>query len=130
VREFALGHDGRMATTNRSPADVLRAMVEMFATGDVSDVADVVAADYLDHQGLGTGEMHGVDGFVEVVAVARHGYAQLSVEMISFDERPDRVEGRLRWQGVRDDNTVVRRETIETVRVASGLAVEHWGTHV
>jgi hypothetical protein len=31
---------------------VMRKMVEMFATGDVSGVDDVVSAEYHDHQGL------------------------------------------------------------------------------
>lgn len=116
-----------MASTDGSAIDVLRAMVEMFSTGDVSRAGDVVAADYLDHQGLGGNEMRGVDGFVEVVRVARQAYSALKVEVVDVKLSGASVEGLLRWQGVRDDGTAVRRETNETVRVIDGRAVEHWG---
>ena len=42
---------------NRSAVNVLGAMVEMISTGDVSTAGDVVAAEYLDHQGLDGTEM-------------------------------------------------------------------------
>jgi hypothetical protein len=37
----------------RCATDVLRTMVAMFASGDPSDAAAVVAEDYLDHQASG-----------------------------------------------------------------------------
>jgi predicted SnoaL-like aldol condensation-catalyzing enzyme len=109
------------------PAVVLRAMVEMFSTGDVSAVDDVVAVDYIDHQGLGGNEMRGVAGFVRVVGVAREAYSELSVEVVDLEADGDRAEGRLEWKGVRHDGSIVERVTIETVRVVDGRAVEHWG---
>ena len=109
-----------------SAVDVLRAMVEMFSTGNVSSVGDVVAADYLDHQGLGGNEVRGADGFVHVVTVARQAYSELNVEVVDVKLGGDSVEGRVHWHGVRHDGTAVRRETIETVRVSDGRAVEHW----
>lgn len=58
---------GRAATilvvTDPSAADVLRAMVIMFASGDPSGASAVVADDYLDHQGLGQGPLRGIDRF-------------------------------------------------------------------
>jgi predicted SnoaL-like aldol condensation-catalyzing enzyme len=109
------------------PEIVLRAMVEMFSTGDVSAVDDVVAVDYIDHQGLGGNEMHGVVGFVHVVEVARKAYSDMRVEVVDLESHGDSAEGRLHWTGVRHDGSVVERETIEIIRVADGRAVEHWG---
>ena len=54
-------------STTESPSVVLRSMVEMFDTGDVTAAASVVSPDYVDHQGLGAGEIYGVDGFCRVV---------------------------------------------------------------
>jgi predicted SnoaL-like aldol condensation-catalyzing enzyme len=102
-------------------------MVEMFSTGDVSSVEDVVAVDYIDHQALGGNEMHGVVGFVHVVGVAREAYSEMRVEVVDIESLGDRAEGRLHWTGVRHDGSVVERETIEIVRVVGGRAVEHWG---
>ena len=112
---------------NRSAINVLSAMVGMFSTGDVSTAGDVVAAEYLDHQGLDGTEMRGVNGFVQVVAVARHAYSELSVEVVDLKLSGDTVEGRLHWHGVRRDGTAIQRDTIETVRVVDSRAVEHWG---
>ncbi len=58
--------DGRRATITTvetwRPVQVLQAMADMFASGDPPEAAAVVADDYLDHQGLGTGPIRGVDG--------------------------------------------------------------------
>ena len=60
----------RMSETESARA-VMRSMVAMFDTGDVGAAASIVSPDYVDHQGLGTGEIVGVDGFCRVVSVAR-----------------------------------------------------------
>jgi predicted SnoaL-like aldol condensation-catalyzing enzyme len=116
-----------MTPPKGSAVAVLRAMVEMFSTGDVSSVGDVIAAGYLDHQGLGGNELRGADGFIQVVTAARRAYSELNVEVVDIKLSGDNVEGHVHWQGVRHDGTAVRRETIETVRVVDGRAVEHWG---
>ena len=110
-----------------SASEVLEAMVAMFASGDPSAAATVVAEDYLDHQGLGGGLMRGVDGFAHVVRTnhAAYEHQQVSIEDL-FGVR-DRAVARIRWRGRRRDGEGVDRETIDIVRVAEGRAVEHWG---
>jgi hypothetical protein len=51
----------------RSPAEVLRAMVEAFNTGDLGGVDDYIDPGYLDHQGLGSGPMNGRGGSRAIV---------------------------------------------------------------
>ncbi len=102
----------------------------MFSTGEISGVDEVVAAEYLDHQGLDGNELCGADGFVAVVRAARHGYAQLQVDVIELEIAGDTVHGRLHWTGVRADGTEDERDTAEVLRVADGRAVEHWGTRL
>jgi len=108
--------------------DVLRAMVAAFDTGDLREVATVVHPEYLDHQGLpGERPICGVDGFAHVVETARSGYVDLSVSVVDLIEGSDWVAARIAWRGRRPSGEVVRRETIDIVRVEAGKAVEHWG---
>jgi hypothetical protein len=107
-------------------AEVLRAMVRMFQTGDTTDVESVVSRAYVDHQGL-MGDVLGIDGFCNVVNAARRSLGSLSVSIEDgFGER-DRAVARLRWRGEDATGAVVERETIDIIRVVRGLAVEHWG---
>lgn len=107
--------------------EVLEAMVAMFASGDPSAAATVVAEDYLDHQGLGAGLIRGADGFAHVVRTnhAAYEHQQVSIEDL-FGVR-HRAVARIRWRGRRRDGEDVDRETIDIVRVVEGRAVEHWG---
>ena len=102
--------------------------------GNLSRIPDLVAADYLDHQGLGDKELIGPKGFARVVQAARVDYAELRVSVEDVITAEDRVVVRLRWRGLRalDPSGHLRqeaeRETIEILRFANGKAVEHWGT--
>ena len=107
--------------------EVLTAMVAMFDSGDPTHADRLVAADYLDHQGLGQGPMRGVDGFVQVVATNKAGYEQQDVTIEDIFGTTDRAVARIRWRGRRPDGDRVDRETIDIIRVENGQAVEHWG---
>ena len=109
---------------------VLLRMIEMFATGDTALVAEVVADDYVDHQGLRDLRIEGPVGFAEVVKAARIGYATLSVEASDLVADGDRVAARLHWHGETLDGTTVRRETLDLIRVSDGRAVDHWGARL
>ena len=110
-----------------SATEVLEAMVAMFASGDPSAAAAVIAEDYLDHQGLGAGPMRGVDGFAHVVRTNYAAYAHQQVSIEDLFGVSDRAVARISWRGRRHDGEGVNRETIDIVRVAEGRAVEHWG---
>lgn len=105
-------------------------MVEMFSTGDVSSAGEVVAGDYIDHQGLDGDELSGVDGFVRVVKAAREDYSTLSVEVVDLKIVQETVRGRLHWTGQRLDGMTDDRDTTEILRVIDGRAVEHWGSSI
>ena len=107
---------------------LMQSMVCAFATGDVSNVDALVAATYLDHQGLGGGAIRGPAGFRQVVAAARRAVPNLDVTIEDLIAEGDRVAARLRWHGTQAaDGATVNRETIDIVRFAQGQAVEHWG---
>ena len=110
---------------------LMRGMVSIFGTGDVSNLESLISEDYLDHQGLGEGAMHGPAGFRQVVSTARAAYQHLEVEIQDLIAESDRVAARIRWCGVRSsDGAACTRETIDIVRFAYGRAVEHWGMHL
>lgn len=99
----------------------------MFAAGDLSGVHAVIAAGYVDHQGLPGIEIRGQEGFCRVVRAARSGFADLRVEIEDLVAEGDRVVARLRWRGTQSNGDKMDRETIDIVRVVNGQAVEHWG---
>jgi predicted SnoaL-like aldol condensation-catalyzing enzyme len=107
---------------------VMRKMVEMFASGDLTTLDSVVSTDYIDHQGVNGIEIHGRDGFGDLVRAVHtpHGTA-LRVTVEELIGEGDRAAARLRWQHTGEDGGVVERETIDIIRSAKGLAVEHWG---
>ena len=112
---------------NSAAADVLAAMVAMFASGDASLASEVVSPDYVDHQGMGDGPLHGIEGFVRVVRAHHGAYEHQTVEIEDLFGIDDRAVARIRWCGRRRDGEEVDRETIDIVRVVDGQAVAHWG---
>ena len=111
----------------RSATEVLEAMVAMFASGDPTDAAAVVAPDYLDHQGLGAGPIHGVEGFAHVVRTNHNAHDRQVVAIADVFGAGNRAVARIHWRGRRLNGDEVTRETIDIIRVADGKAVEHWG---
>jgi hypothetical protein len=110
-------------------SEVMRAMVAMFLSGDPSGAAEVVAADYLDHQGLGAGPLTGVEGFAQVVRTNHAAYEHQEILIEDLFGVVDRAVARIRWRGRRHNGDAFDRETIDIVRVLEGRAVEHWGAH-
>ncbi len=110
---------------SRDAGAVMRSMVRMLATGDLDDVESVVSPDYLDHQGLDGSSLRGPEGFGRVVAAARRGSDELTVDIQDLIVAGDRVAARIRWRDSTGD-----RETIDILRTAGGRAVEHWGTRL
>ena len=114
-------------TTTSNAEHVMRRMIEMFATGDVSALAAVVSDEYYDHQGLDGVAVRGTEGFRTVVEAARAGTLGLNVTIADLIADGDRAVARLQWRGVSPTGETVDRETIDIVRTRDGRAVEHWG---
>lgn len=113
--------------------ELSKQIVEIFATGDLSNVTSLVAKDYVDHQGLSGTRIFGPDGFVRVVMSARANSGELRVQVEDLIAGPDRVALRLRWQGNlqgKSPNSLVKafdRETLDIIRFSKGQMIEHWG---
>ena len=110
----------------------MRRMVDFFNTGDLSELASVVSTDYVDHQGVGQGPLFGADGFASVVQLSRERHPALSVEIDELHAAGDVVVTKLNWSEPSSGQTRFHtyRRTIEIVRFAEGLAIEHWGTRL
>ncbi|MCA1706964.1 MAG: ester cyclase [Actinobacteria bacterium] len=107
-------------------SEVMRMMVTMFSTGDLSDLEETVHPAYLDHQGVRGEPVRGAAGFASVVAAARAGFTNLDVTVEDLITNTDRAAARLQWSVVQADGKVTR-QTLEIVRTEDGMAVEHWG---
>jgi dephospho-CoA kinase len=106
---------------------VLIRMIEMFSTGNIGAIQEVVADTYRDHQGLHDSEIRGATGFADIVAAARRACNTLDVRPVDLIAEGDLAVARIRWHGVLLTGEIVDRETIEMIRVVNGKAVEHWG---
>jgi ketosteroid isomerase-like protein len=106
-----------------------RAIVAIFATGDLDAVSSAVAEDYVDHQGLGEIEIRGQDGFRQVVGAVQK-YADVRVTIEDLVASGDKAAVRLRWHGVNESGRTVTRETLDLLRFADGRLVEHWGAQI
>ncbi|MEA2623531.1 MAG: hypothetical protein QOH61_2441 [Chloroflexota bacterium] len=109
---------------------VLMRMLEMFATGDLEAAPETVSEEYRDHRGPRQVQLLGVDGFRDAVRTARSSFVELDVWPEALMADGDQVTARLHWQGVLPSGVTIDRETMEVIRVAEGLAVEHWAKQV
>jgi predicted ester cyclase len=77
----------------------MRKLIDMFVTGDLSDVHSVVAAEYVDHQG----NLSGPEGFSRIVSGARIAAPGLRISVEDLIAQGDKVVARLpnslRWPG-------------------------------
>ena len=105
----------------------MRKIVEVFATGDVAKVDQLVADDYIDHQGISGNPIRGREGFRTVVESARR-FSSPRVTVEEMLAEGDLVAARLRWRWT-EPATAQGRETIDIMRFEDGVAAEHWGAH-
>lgn len=110
----------------------MRRMVDVFNTGDLSDLESLIAPGYVDHQGLRGVKVFGPDGFSSVVTLARRRRPRLRVEIEELAVDGDTATAWLTWTepeaGLRSGAAPdPPRRTVDVVRFAGGLAVEHWG---
>jgi predicted ester cyclase len=106
-----------------------RVIVAILATGDLDAVSSAVAEAYVDHQGLGDGEIRGQHGFRRVVE-AVHTSSVVRVTIENLVAADDQAALRLRWHGVSPAGRTVTRETLELLRFEEGRLVEHWGAEL
>ncbi len=102
-------------------------MVEIFNTGDFSDVHLLFSSDYVDHQRPPWMNVTGSEEFKQIVTLARTSLPNLKVSLEDLIAEHDTVVVRLNSHSINSTGKKIERETIDILRFAHGQAVEHWG---
>ncbi len=102
-------------------------IVEIFNTGDLSDVHLPFSSDYVDHRRPAWMKVTGSEEFKQIVTLARTSLPNLKVSIEDLIAEHDTVVVRLNWHSINSTGKKIARETIDILRFAHGQAVEHWG---
>lgn len=116
-----------MSNSSNQHKATLKKIVDIFNTGDVSEVDLIFSPDYIDHQRPPGMDMDGPDEFRQIVTDARQSLRELKVTIKDLISEGDKVVGRLGWHIVDLAGKEVQRETIDILRFVDGQVVEHWG---
>jgi predicted SnoaL-like aldol condensation-catalyzing enzyme len=110
-----------------SPKEVLEKIVEIFNTGNVSEVESIYSSDYIDHQKPEGMQIDGPGEFKQIVQGARKSLPNLKVTIEDVITQNEKVVARLQWHSVDNNGKKIERETIDILHFENGKAVEHWG---
>jgi len=105
----------------------LEKVVDIFNTGDLSEVDNLFADNYIDHQKPEYIKVDGAEEFKQVVTGARKSLNNLHVSIIHQSSDDNMITGRLNWKGLNANGQNVERETTDTLRIENNKVVEHWG---
>ena len=116
-----------MTKTGNAHKRATKKIVEIFNTGDLSEVDFLFSSEYLDHQRPSWMDVTGPEEFKQIVLGARKSLPQLHVTIEDMLAERDTVALRLHWQSTHPDGNTIDRETIDLLRYVNGKVVEHWG---
>lgn len=102
-------------------------IVEIFNTGDLSEVDLLFSSEYVDHQRPAWLDVNGSEEFKQIVIGARKSLPNLRVTIEDVIAEGDTVVARLQWHSTNPAEKNVDRETIDILRFFNGKVVEHWG---
>jgi predicted SnoaL-like aldol condensation-catalyzing enzyme len=103
-------------------------IVNIFNTGDLSEVDSIFSPAYIDHQRPLGMEIDGPNEFKQLVMDTRSSLRELKVTIADLISEKDKVVGRLGWHIIDLIGKEINRETIDILRFDNGQVVEHWGT--
>ncbi|HYU57882.1 MAG TPA: ester cyclase [Actinomycetota bacterium] len=116
------------------PRELVHAILKMVNDNDLDRAEELIHEDYVDHPGGGMPDMHGPEGFRQIVAMFRAGFPDMEV-------RPEEVivEGDLAaWRTVGTGTNTgelmgmpatgkrVTFTALDMGRMQDGKAIEHW----
>ena len=105
----------------------MKKIVDIFNTGDLSDVDLIFSADYIDHQSPAGMKINGPNEFKQIVMDSRGSLRTLEVTIEDLIAEEDKVVARLHWHLTDLDGKEIDRETIDILRFVNNQVVEHWG---
>jgi predicted SnoaL-like aldol condensation-catalyzing enzyme len=118
---------GKMTKTGNENKVATKKIVEIFNTGDLSEVASLFSPEYVDHQRPAWLDVSGSEEFKQIVMDARMSLPNLRVTVEDVIAEGEKVTTRLHWHSSHPTGKQVDRETIEILRFVRGKVVEHWG---
>src|SRR5690348_10336496 len=102
----------------------MKKIVEMFNTGNVSEVNEILSSEYIDHQNDSIrsleSQFDGPEEFQNIVRGARKSLPNLSVLIEDIFERDNKVATRLHWHS-EANGKIIDRETIDILQIENGL---------
>jgi predicted SnoaL-like aldol condensation-catalyzing enzyme len=106
---------------------IMKKIVGIFNTGDVSEVDLIFSPNYIDHQKPPEMEIDGPNEFKQIVMNARGSIRNLKVIIEDLIAEDDKVVGRLQWHIIDLAGKEIHRETIDILRFVDDQVAEHWG---
>lgn len=116
-----------MTKTGKTNKRATKKLVEIFNTGDLSEVDVLFSSAYIDHQRPSWMDVTGPEEFKQIVLGARKSLPHLHVTIEEMLAERDTVALRLHWHSTHPAGKTIDRETIDMLRYVNGQVVEHWG---
>ena len=105
----------------------VKKVVDIFNTGNLSDVNLLFSPEYVDHQRPDWMDVTGQEEFKKIVTLARKSLPNLHVTIEDLIAEGNTVVERLQWHSTDTKGKKIDRETIDILRFGNGKVVEHWG---
>ena len=127
---------GDRATTSRAHSVVTRIYEEVFNMGKLEQADTLIAAEYTDHNPIGSGGKSGIEGFKQTVRALRFAFPDLRFTVDQMIVNGDQVVTRTTMRGTHKNSFMgvdptgkqVTVSGFDIFRVADGVVAERWGT--
>jgi predicted ester cyclase len=122
-------------STEQNKALLRRLMEEVFNRGNINLVDELVAPDFVEHEELPPGIPPGREAVKQLPTMFRSAFPDFKVTLDDLIAEGDKVVVRSTWSGTQKGEFMgiaptgksVSFGVIDTVRIAGGQVVEHWG---
>jgi steroid delta-isomerase-like uncharacterized protein len=112
-----------------------RLMEEVFNRGNTSLVDELFAPDFVEHEELPPGIPPGIDGVKTLPTVFRSAFPDFQIQINDVIAEGEKVVVRSTWSGTHKGEFMgippsgksVSFGVYDTIRIAGGKIVEHWG---
>src|SRR5215467_5955095 len=105
-----------MTNTVKENKVTTQKIVEIFNTGDLSEVDSLFSPEYVDHQRPSWLDVNGSEEFKQIVMGARKSLPNLRVTIEDIIAEGDTVVVRLQWHSTHPEGKKIERETIDILR--------------
>jgi steroid delta-isomerase-like uncharacterized protein len=122
-------------STEDNKALVRQLVEQVFGQGNISQVDELVAPDFLEREALPAGIPGGREGLKQLTATLRSAFPDFKARIDDILADGDKVVVRQTWTGTHKGEFMgipptgrnISVEVIDIIRLADGKFVEHWG---